>query len=135
MRWQAYTCEKCGKRLPIETYKDMDLVLWVNHDEPDYAMCIPCWEALSEDEKMKIYGKAHYKPQIYENGMMRHYCPPRERLAQRVIAYLNDQQDYSSRVFDCGELGILAIRFRTTWQYEWYNPEPLPDSLRGEKEE
>jgi len=133
---QEYTCEKCNMLIPIVTYRDMNLVFWVNHNEPDHVMCLPCWNSLSEEEKTKIYDKAFHKPQIYTKGKMTWWYPLKEQLVHRIMEYLNEKQYYGGKVYDCGEFGLLHILwFRKAWDWQWLKVEPLPDSLCREKEE
>ena len=128
-----YTCETCDHSLVFETYKDMNLVLWVNYDEPDHAMCLSCWDSLSEKAKTKIYDKAYHKPQVYQQGMMSYWYSPHKRLELKLMQYLNEHPE-APWCYDCGELGIAHIyKTHNNWQIDWLKPTPLPDSLRGEK--
>lgn len=129
-----YTCEKCQKPLKHETYKDINLVLWVNHGEPDHATCLPCWNALSEEEKTEIYDKAQHKPQVYQQGMASWWHPRKERLVHRIMEHLNERLDYRTKFYDCEELGTLCIWWGrgVGWQWSWVNVRQLPVSLCGE---
>jgi len=132
---QEYTCEKCEQPIKFETYRDMNLVLWINHNEPDHAMCMPCWDSLSEKEKTKIYNKAWYRPQIYTRGMMEWWYPKYKRIEFKLIEYINEHP-HAPRCYDCMEHGIAHIRnIAGDWYVDWLKPVPLPDSLRGELEE
>ena len=135
MTCQGYTCEKCLLPLIFKTYKDMNLVLWVNYDEPDHAMCLSCWDSLSEKAKTKIYDNALFKPQIYQQGIMSHWYSPHKRLELKLMQYLNEHPE-APWCYDCGELGIAHIyKTHNNWQIDWLKPAPLPDPLRGETNE
>ena len=131
---QDYFCEKCGRSLEFETYQDMNLVLWVNHNESDRAMCMPCWESLSEKEKTEIYDKALHKPQIYRCGKMTWWYPEYKKIEYKLIEYLNEHPE-APWCYDGGKHGVAHIRnIAGDWYVDWLKPAPLPDSLRGEKE-
>ena len=131
-------CEKCNLEMSVTA---ANLVSYIDKHNQYRYMCLGCWDALSEKGKTWIYEQCqptqdgNMPPSIYRNGGLERYYPPRERLVHRVMEYLNSKQDNRTKCYDCGEFGILHIWMgRYAWDWQWLKPEPLPDSLRVEKE-
>ena len=52
----------------------------------------------------------------------------REEIELAVMQYLNKTDDWSTHFYDCGQNGILHIRwFHRKWEKRWIETEELPD--------
>ena len=51
----------------------------------------------------------------------------REEIELAVMQYLNKTDDWSTHFYDCGQNGILHIRwFHRKWEKRWIETEELP---------
>lgn len=124
-------CKKCSTELDT-SMPTTDFVSCIDRYDKPYCLCIQCWDSLSEEDKIQIHNENYFAPRLRRNGEFSCFYP-KDGLIYHIVKYLNGQPDYSDRAYDCGELGILYIRLGGRWEWKWLNPEPLPDSLCGEK--
>jgi len=118
-------CDNCPQTIHIENYARY------TKQYEEHLLCLSCWDSLSEDEKICLCTTS--MPIVVRDGKVERYYPAKDKLAYKVMEYLNDKREYHSRFFNCGEEGILHIRFeRGGWNYSWYDLELLPSSLYGE---
>ena len=114
------TCNKCSRPMSIENY-----ARYTKHGK-EYFLCLACWDSFDEADKVLLPGT----PIVVRDAKAECYYSPRDRLALEMMAHLNDKQEYHTRVFDCGELGVLRIWFHRRWSYQWWQPEPLPEGVK-----
>ena len=132
----TFVCEKCHQSMEFKTHRDMDVALWNSDDRTstNHAMCLHCWDALSEEGKTEVYNKAYSVIGVYRQGKVTLWYPVRERLKHKLMAHLNEHPE-APWCYDCGEYGVAYIRnIGGHWYVDWLKPAPLPDSLRREKE-
>lgn len=100
------------------------------HDDEDGFLCLPCWDGLDEKSKIDYYRRVMIAPAIFRSDQSTYGALlSRVKIAYDLMEYLNEKEDHRGHVFDCEELGVVQLWFTNSWQYQWFDLEPLPDSL------